>query len=549
MVNRHQHSIRKSTLWILFISLMVSLNAQAATYATVSKNKVTRNELFQLQIITDQRASGDDVNFEQLKPDFFVNRPSFGTSTNIINGQRSVRSEWDVSIAATRTGVVTIPSFDINGEKTQPIAIQVVRDSMLPNTDDLIEIQSTLDKDTLYPDESTLFHVKMMVKINPRRLQDTKITPPSVDGMTLEAASDSEQHREIVNGLSVTVVQQTFRITALNPGRFSVTDPHFSSTLLYSGMNGETKVLSINTKSKEFPIQVMAKPTNYQGVWLPTSKLSLKQNWTDSQGKAISEDTATLKVGDSITRTIDLQIRGISQEKIPDLKITYPESLRVYQEKPQFKTLDNGDVVMTLKQVLIPNQSGQINLPGVSLNWWDTQKHRQRRTLLTGLVLSVAKGTPIDTVVTVPQSSTIPSTSQVVRVSDPGVWPYLTAVFALLWLMTAGLWLYSRRHNTHAEPTETPDSPKNSENLSLKEALQQQDGIRIQHLVQEQLVQMSLSPEERSAIECEVKKLQAAIYSSRQATYDPKSLLRLLAEANKQQKKRGKKSKETLQEL
>ncbi|WP_038177810.1 BatD family protein [Vibrio rhizosphaerae] len=550
MVNRPRHSLQ-SIFWILLIGLMVSLNTQAATYATVSKNKVTRNELFQLQIITDQKASGDDVNFDKLTPDFFVNRPSFGTSTNIINGERSVRSEWDVSIAATRTGIVTIPSFEVNGEKTQPIAIQVVQDSTLPNDDDLIEIHSTLDKKTLYPDESTLLHVKMMVKVNPRRLQDTKITPPSVEGMDLAAASDSEQHREIINGLSVTVVQQTFRVTAQKPGRFIVTEPQFRSTLLYSGMNGETKVLTLSTTAKQFPIQVMAKPKDYQGVWLPTASLSLTQRWTDSQGKPISGSSATLKVGDSITRTLELKIKGVSQEKIPDLSINYPDSVRVYQEKPQYKMLDNDEIVMTLKQVLIPNQSGQIQLPGLSLNWWDTLKHRQRRAMLTGLTLNVAKGAPVDTVVSLPQTPTkAPEPPQEIQVRDPGIWPYLTALFALLWIVTTGCWLYYIWQTKRAAPAvDTPDSPTETKPLSLQEALKQQDGIRIQHLVQEQIAALGLSAEERAPIENEVSKLQASIYSSRQEAYDPKPLLRLLAAAEKQQKKDRKKQPKTLPDL
>ncbi|QMV16935.1 BatD family protein [Vibrio spartinae] len=549
MVNRPRHSLQR-IFWILFIGLMVSLSTQAATYATVSKNKVTLNELFQLQIITDQKASGDDVNFEKLTPEFFVNRPSFGTSTNIINGQRSVRSEWDVSIAATRTGVVTIPSFEVNGEKTQPIAIQVVQDSTLPNDDDLIEIHSTLDKKTLYPDESTLLHVKMMVKVNPRRLQDTKITPPSVDGMNLEAASDSEQHREIISGLSVTVVQQTFRVTAQKPGRFTVTEPQFRSTLLYSGMNGETKVLTLSTTAKQFPIQVMAKPKNYQGAWLPTASLSLTQHWTDSQGKPLTGRSAALKVGDSITRTLELKLKGVSQDKIPDLQINYPDSVRVYQEKPQYKTLDNDETVMTLKQVLIPNQSGQIKLPGVSLNWWNTQKQRQRRAILTGLTLNVAKGAPVDTVVSLPQSSAKASVPpREIQVKDPGIWPYLTALFAVLWMVTSGCWLYRIWHTKRSKSVEAPDLPTETEPLSLKEALKQQDGIRIQHLVQAQIAELGLSAEERESIENEVSKLQASIYSSRQEAYDPKPLLRLLAEAEKQHKKTSKKQKKTLPEL
>ncbi len=52
----------------------------------------------------------------------------------------------------------------------------------------------------------------------------------------------------------------------------------------------------------------------------------------------------------------------------------------MYDEKPQFATLDNGDVAMTLKQVLIPRQSGEIALPKVTMQWWDTITKAQKTT-------------------------------------------------------------------------------------------------------------------------------------------------------------------------
>ncbi|MEI8630961.1 BatD family protein [Vibrio sp. PP-XX7] len=181
MVNTDKRQKRGATLWImlagLLIGLLISLTSHAATYATVSKNKVTRNELFRLQIITDQKASSDDLDLTTLNKDFYVDRPSFGTSVNIINGSRSVHSQWDVSIAATRSGIVTIPSFTINGQKTQPIAIQVGNDATLPRDHDIVEIDSTLDKSTLYPNESTLFHFKLLFKTDPSYLQDSEIIP------------------------------------------------------------------------------------------------------------------------------------------------------------------------------------------------------------------------------------------------------------------------------------------------------------------------------------------------------------------------------------
>ena len=52
------------------------------SYASVSKNKVVKNEVFQLRIVSDQKASADDIDFSVLSNDFFLGQPSFGSSRN-----------------------------------------------------------------------------------------------------------------------------------------------------------------------------------------------------------------------------------------------------------------------------------------------------------------------------------------------------------------------------------------------------------------------------------------------------------------------------------
>ncbi|MEI8630960.1 hypothetical protein P4S72_00300 [Vibrio sp. PP-XX7] len=370
-------------------------------------------------------------------------------------------------------------------------------------------------------------------------------------GVTLDVVGKPDRHREIINGLAVTVLQQTYRITASDPGHASVTEPQFKGTLLYNGPQGDTKIHAIATQAKVFPIHVIAQPSDYQGVWLPTSALSLKQTWANSQGKSISGTSAHVKVEDSLTRTIQLQVRGLSQERIPELKVDYPDALRVYKEKPQYQTLENGDTVMTLKQVVIPNQAGTITVPGISLNWWDTTSKRQRKSLLTSLTLQIAQAKQVDTVMSVPQPLTQPAL-QVVQQKDPGFWPYLTAGFAALWLITLLLLIraYQRKPTPpSADPISTASASKAEPKLSLPEALKQKDGIRIQQLVQEQLSPFTLDPEERQAIQTELEQLQAAIYSSSPEDYDPKSLLQLLAKLTKQQKKKVRKTSVSLPDL
>ena len=110
-------------LFALLITLVSPLALATNVLATVSKNKVVKNEVFQLRIVVDKKVSSDALDFSSLEQDFYLGRPSFGSSVNIINGDRSTRSEWNITLAPQRLGVATIPAFTLDGASSKPIEI------------------------------------------------------------------------------------------------------------------------------------------------------------------------------------------------------------------------------------------------------------------------------------------------------------------------------------------------------------------------------------------------------------------------------------------
>lgn len=528
---------------------LISVSAHAATvYASVSKNKVVKNEVFQLTVVSDQKASGDDLDFRALDQDFFMSRPSFSSSMNIINGSRSNRSEWTVSLAANRLGVVTIPSFELHGAKTQPIAIQVTQDEQAPSSDDLVEVRSQLSRSTLYPNESALLKARLIIKADPRRLQDPKIAPPTIDGMELKAASEPNQYQTVMDGIQVTIVDQDFRITASQAGDFTLTEPSLQGALIYgSSYNGGTRILPLKTTPKTYTIHVEPKPADYQGTWLPTSQLTLREQWLDSQGKPITGNRYATKVGDSITREVTVQVTGLTQEQLPNIHLTYPDSVRVYDEKPQFATLDNGDVTMTLKQVLIPRQTGDITLPKVAMQWWDTVTKAQKTASADGLTLSVAAGEPSTVTASTPLPAA-PVQVQTVTVNDAGFWPYLTALFALLWLLTLGLaWRWKSSSNVTQQ---APVSPADlSAYAQLQQALKNDDGIAISLALTVWMQQATLTDTETAQLTLALHELNQARYSAQPSTYRSGELKRVVKAIEQQQLKRKKQVKSPLANL
>ncbi|MEF1292139.1 protein BatD, partial [Vibrio sp. M260118] len=69
-------------LFSLVLTLISPFALATSVVATVSKNSVVKNEVFQLRIVVDKKVSSNALDFSALEKDFFMGRPSFGSSVN-----------------------------------------------------------------------------------------------------------------------------------------------------------------------------------------------------------------------------------------------------------------------------------------------------------------------------------------------------------------------------------------------------------------------------------------------------------------------------------
>ncbi|PMG35824.1 hypothetical protein BCU97_14915 [Vibrio splendidus] len=525
-----------SMLLTLLIGVFSSHSVFAATaVASVSQNSVTKDEVFLLRVATDEKVSSGALDLTSLQKNFYVGTPSFGSSMRIVNGSRTVSSEWNITLAPLRLGRLDIPSFDIEGAKTQPITINVAVNKAAPKQSDMAEFQLNLSKDSLYPQEVAELDVKLIIKADPRRLQDPKIAPPSSAQLDVEPIGESKQFQDVINGQEVTVVQQSFHISSQQAGQFQLQGPKLTGAVVYSTNNSSTtRLFQLDTPVETLDITVNPVPKGYQGEWLPTSNFKLIQKWSDSQGNELKNGNTLgddkqkieMEAGDSLTRTITMTASNLTQHQLPKLNITYPKTVRVYEEKPQFGTTQSGDAVVVYKQVLIPKEAGNISLPDVSQAWFNTDSQSQEISKALGLELSVQasdRATSSTSPVTAPPAQQASPT--IVTVEKPGVWPYLTALFAALWLISSAVAFYFWSRRGTAVKPKRQDERQVDTAEALIAALKAKDGVMTRTLFEQWKTENSdLSGETIETIEVELTKLNQSLYAeagSPSQTWDP----------------------------
>ncbi|MEZ9996992.1 BatD family protein [Vibrio lentus] len=530
-----------SMLLTLLIGVFSSHSVFAATaVASVSQNSVTKDEVFLLRVATDEKVSSGALDLTSLQKNFYVGTPSFGSSMRIVNGSRTVSSEWNITLAPLRLGRLDIPSFDIEGAKTKPITINVSVNKAAPKQSDMAEFQLNLSKDSLYPQEVAELDVKLIIKADPRRLQDPKIAPPSSAQLDVEPIGESKQFQDVINGQEVTVVQQSFHISSQQAGQFQLQGPKLTGAVVYSTNNSSTtRLFQLDTPVETLDVTVNPIPKGYQGEWLPTSNFKLIQKWSDSQGNELTDGNALgddkqkieMEAGDSLTRTITMTASNLTQHQLPKLNITYPKTVRVYEEKPQFGTTQSGDAVVVYKQVLIPKEAGNISLPDVSQAWFNTDSQSQEISKALGLELSVQasdRATSSTSPVTAPPAQQASPT--IVTVEKPGVWPYLTALFAALWLISSAFAFYFwSRRGTAVKPKQK-DERQSDTAEALIAALKMKDGVKTRTLFEQWKAENpDLSDETIEVIEAELTKLNQSLYAeagSPSQSWDPSEAIK-----------------------
>ena len=508
----------------LLLGAFSSFSALAANaVASVSQNSVTKDEVFLLRVTTDEKVSSDALDLTALQQDFYVGTPSFGSSMRIINGSRSVSSEWNITLAPLRLGQLQIPSFDIKGAKTKPITINVAVNKSAPTQHDMAEFQLNLSKSSLYPQETAELDVKLIIKADPRRLQDPKIAPPSSSGLDVEPIGESKQFQDVLNGKEVTVVQQSFRISSQKAGQFKLNGPKLTGAVVYSTNNSSaTRLFQLDTPVETLDVTVKDVPKGYKGEWLPTSNFKLIQQWSDSQGNELTstnelagdKQAIEMEAGDSLTRTITMTASNLTHHQLPKLNITYPKSVRVYEEKPQFGTTKSGDAVVVYKQVLIPKEAGNITLPDVSQAWFNTDAQSEQTSKALGLELAVTASDRVVSsappVASAPPQQTAPT---VINVDNPGFWPYLTALFAALWLVSSAMAFFFWSRRGKITQSQRPEQRSSNTEKALVTALKAHDGVMTRTLFEQWKAENTdLSDEALQTVETELTKQNQSLY-------------------------------------
>lgn len=445
--------IKSLTLLLLLLSPFSIL--QAALTASVDRNRISEQDIISLTIRSTKGQVADRIDLSELKRDFTVLNTQRSNQINIINGKRESNYDLILVIAPNRTGDLTIPAFKSHGESTQPITIKVNRGSQDPQRD-LREVflENEVSKQEIYVQERFIYTLRVYHSVG---LDDVGISPIEIQNAVLiEVLGKQQKYETILQGVRYSVIEFKYAIVPESSGKLIIPEQVLTGrTMPLSRGVFRSDNRRIRTKSATQVINVLPIPDSYPAdqPWLPTPELVVEDSWANR--------TPELRVGDPATRNISLSAAGISASQLPTIEFSNAEGLKIYPDQPELddQVTDKGIIgERSIAVAFVPNREGIIELPGQTITWWNTDSNQLEKTVIPAKRLRAlpairnaidSRLPPLafDQPMPAPGKETSPVPTPV-----QGLWPILSGVFALLWLLTLWLWWQGRRRRSPVIP-------------------------------------------------------------------------------------------------
>ena len=453
--------------------LMVWSGAEAdPVSAKLDRNNVVVGESVTLVLQTNDTDQSLDADLSVLRADFDVLDQRSETQMSFVNGRKTAYVRLVVTLEPKRAGNLTIPALKFPGAVSTPLTLKVTAAPALAPGDPepvFIEISVLPEQGPYY----VLSQVGLMVRIfYQANLTEAAISPPAPEQASIRLL-DEVPFQADRNGVKYRVLERRYAIFPERSGTLTIPPMQLTGRLIERPSDRlwqpTVRGRRVRVESEPLNLDISPRPAGFTGdAWLPARRITLSQKISDNE---------KLRVGEPVTRTVIMDAVGLEEHMLEEP--TWPEvpDTRVYPDQPQGISRDDGEWVLGHKEfryVIVPENAGELVLPEIRLDWWDTVNHRQRTAILpehrvTVLESELAPALAVPPPVT--NANPVALGDAAGRYAQDGSktiwWQSSTAGFAILWLLT--LYLYYRKRQAVPAQTGSNGSVSLDEKALLKQ--------------------------------------------------------------------------------
>lgn len=439
--------------------------------ATLDRDRIVQGETVTLSIQTNNPQQNLDPNLDELQTDFILLDRRSETQMSIVNGQQSAVMRLLLTLEPKRTGELQIPALKLGDQSTRPMSLFVEEPPEVPEGEMppvFIEIEIDPRDGPYYVHAQMRLTVRVFYLAN---LTEAAITPPEPPNASVRLLDEVPFQAER-GDVRYRVLERHYAIFPERSGPLVIPEMTLTGRLVERRSDRlwqpSVRGRRIQASSDPVELEVMPRPASFTGDnWLPARQLQATQTISAS-------DRPT--VGEPVTRTIILDAIGLEENMLTEA--TWPEiqGARIYPDQPQGITRDDGRWVLGHKEfryAVVPEEVGELVLPELKIQWWDTVNNRQQTAILPEKRLNISPSAmQLDEPATVAGTPGLTGLDSQDAMGNPGshgmnsMWQWLTLLFAALWLLT--LVAFLRRRSPGAQAVTTVGQTSEAESALLK---------------------------------------------------------------------------------
>ncbi len=446
-------------LCTLLLGLLALQASAQGFHASVDRARLNANETVELTLESDDATLFGKPDLGPLDELFEVLGTRQVNRLTTLDGESRAITRWIVTLRPKHSGYVVLPALRLGDLQTSPITLHVQENPGSSANSKLapVFIDASLDQESVYVQAQSVLTLRIYHSVS--LYDDSSLTPLEMPEARIEALGEPRTYEKDINGIRHGVIELRYAIFPQQSGQLTIPAQVFSATLVDRSRSdayqpfGPRPGRVTRVKSPEIPLSVKAKPASYpsDAPWLPARAVNLAEAWSPQPNAA--------KVGDSLTRSLMLKVEGLSSAQLAPLPATSVDGLRRYPDQPQLANqISERGLIGSReeREALVPNRSGQFELPAVEVVWWNTREDRLERASLPARRLDVARDPSLEA-----EPSTVAAPAQASGQGAP-LWPWQlsSGLLGLTTLLGFGLWWHARRQPAVLRATQVGPSPR-----------------------------------------------------------------------------------------
>lgn len=372
-------------VWIWRASLTILMLGLSTAHAGNISARVDRTRLYDNEslhlTIEHPGTKAVQLDTKPLLKDFDLIDSMQSSQMQIVNGKSSARHSWIITLAPKHLGALTIPALHVGADTTTPITLDVRKadPKQQARTQDVFVELST---DTLTPaiQSQVVVTIKLWHAVPVREIALSRLDGPD---MLIERLGDDTAYVAQREKRRFDVLERRYAIFPQRSGPLTLPGVHFTGKVPDKRMRGNDMpnndafgdpfsllqaLVSVRGKSSDVVLDVQPRPASQTHVaWLPATRLQLSETWPSKP--------TPISAGVPFTRTITLQVDGLTAAQIPALTLPDTTGMKVYAEAPRPKQQANAAGIQTTVDyafTVVAARSGELIMPSVDVPWWST---------------------------------------------------------------------------------------------------------------------------------------------------------------------------------